>query len=431
MDVFSESEVLIGSKEPLTRSMFLMHRAGDRMGLEKSIISDIVDPQQLVVLRLPVKFWGKIFVVWGCISLHNNARGPYKGGIRLSPDVSLWETVELSRLMTLKTAISDIEFGGGKSGIRLNIDDAYGLLGKKERDTEFEKALGMAICEEFAGQARKYLDDLIYVPAPDMGTGPDEMACIFNQTLNPASVTGKPEGIHGWLPGRKESTGYGCFRSTLRLMQDILNISPSDSTVALQGFGNVGSHVALYLAEKGAKIVAVTDYYGGAYDKKGLHIHGLDRYVKENGTVKGFTSEEITQEQLLSLDVDVLIPAAVENVIRKDNAHTVRAAGIVEAANAPIAYDAMDILEDKGTKILPDIVANSGGVIASMEEYSRSLSAIKIEKKDVLKVIDDKINNSLDAVFTESEKTGKSFSEVAVHFALRRVYDAMKKRWHI
>lgn len=431
MNEFSEAEVLLSSKEPLTRSKFFMHRAGEKMGLDKPTIRDIINPQQVIILRLPVKFWGKVFVVWGCISLHNNARGPYKGGIRIADDVNIWETVELSRLMTLKTSISDIEFGGGKTGIRMKIQDAYDYLGKKERDMEFEKALSLDICEEFAYQSRRYLEDLSYIPAPDMGTGPEEMAFIYNQTLNPASVTGKPEGIHGWLPGRKESTGYGSCTAAVRLMEDVLSTRPEKASMAVQGFGNVGSNACLYLAEKGVRIQAVTDIYGGVFDPGGLDIKALYEYAAKNGTVKGFPGKTISNEELFSLEVDVLMPAAMGNVISKENAHEIRARGIVEAANVPVTYDAVDILEEKGIKVIPDIVANCGGVIASMEEYSRSLSAIKIEKEDVFRIIDEKINNSLDAVFKKSSDDNISFSEAAVQIALERIYDAMRKRRHI
>lgn len=431
MHELSEAEVLITSKEPLTRSKFFMHKAGEKMGLEKPAIRDIINPQQVIILRLPVKFWGKVFVVWGCISLHNNARGPYKGGIRIAEDVDLWETVELSRLMTLKTSISDIEFGGGKTGIRMKISDAYEYLGKKERDIEFEKALSLDICEEFAYQSRRYLEDLSYIPAPDMGTGPEEMAFIYNQTMNPASVTGKPEGIHGWLPGRKESTGYGCCTAAIRLIRDVLGIKLENAAMAVQGFGNVGSNACLFLAEKGVKIKAVTDVYGGVFEPGGLDIKGLYEYAGKTGSVKGFASRSITNEELLALDVDVLIPAATGNVISGKNAAEIKARGIVEAANVPVTLDAVGILEKKGIKVIPDIVANCGGVIASMEEYSRSLSAIKIEKSDVFKIIDEKINNSMDAIFDKSESEKISYSEAAVQLSLERVYDAMRKRRHI
>ncbi len=431
MEKLSEMEILIDSNEPLTRSKVFMHKAGEKMGLDRESIRELVTPQQVVILRLPVKFWGKVFVAWSCISLHNNARGPYKGGIRIAPDVSLWETVELSRLMTLKTAITDIEFGGGKTGIRVDIKDAYKLFGKKERDVGFEKAFSLDICEEFAYQARRYLMDLSYIPAPDMGTGPEEMVFIYNQTLNPATVTGKPEGIHGWLPGRKESTGYGCCHAAKRLLEDILGVRMNESKVAIQGFGNVGSNMALSLAEEGVKILAVTDIYGGVYDDKGLDVNALYDYFKKNGTVKGFSRQNITNEELFSLEVDLLMPAACGNVINKENADTIKAKGIIEAANMPITCEAMDILERKQIKVIPDIIANTGGVIASMEEYSRSLSAIKIEKQAVFRIIREKIDSSLDAVFEKSEREKIGFSEAAVQIAMERVYDAMKKRCHI
>lgn len=427
----SKMEILLQSEEEMTRSKILMQRAGDRIGLSKGIIDELINPQQVIILRLPVKFWGKVFVVWGCISLHNNARGPYKGGIRIAPDVTIWETIELSRLMTLKTAITDIEFGGGKTGVRVSLPEVYRYFNKTKHDSEFEKALSLDICEELAYQARRYLIDGTYVPAPDMGTGADEMAFIYNETLNPASVTGKPDGIHGWLPGRKESTGYGCCYATLRFMDEVLNLVPSKSRVAIQGFGNVGSHLALFLAEKGVKIIGVTDLGGGIYRKGGLNVPELVKYVKKKGSVVGFSPDSITNEKLFAMDVDVLIPAACGHVLNAKNAHRVKARGIVEGANAPITADAMDVFQRKGIKVIPDIIANAGGVIASMEEYSRSLSAIKIEKSDVFRIIQEKIGQSLNIVFQKSEREKITYAEASIQIAMDKIYDAMRKRRHI
>ena len=427
----SKMEVLLQSGERPTRSKLFMQEAGERIGLNKETIDELINPQQVIILRLPVKFWGRVLVVWACLSLHNNARGPYKGGIRIAPDVTVWETIELSRLMTLKAAINDIEFGGGKSGVRVSLPDVYNYFNKTERDLEFEEALSLDICEELAHQARQYLVDCTYIPAPDMGTGPEEMVFIYNQTLNPASVTGKPDGIHGWLPGRRESTGYGCCHTTLRFMKDILGLTPSKSTIAIQGFGNVGSHLAIFLAEKGVKVIGVTDLGGGTFDEKGLDVPALARYVKEKRTVAGFTPKSITNEDLFSLEVDVLIPAACGHVLTGENAHLVRAGGIVEAANAPITADAMDIFEKKQVKVIPDIIANAGGLIASMEEYSRSLSAIKIEKSDVFRIIRNKIDQSLDITFQKSEEAKITYAEASIQIAMGKVYDAMRKRRHI
>jgi len=424
-----EMENVLLQEEPITRSRFLMKKVGEKLGWEKKIIENIVNPQQIIILRFPVKSWGKVFVVWGCVVLHNNARGPYKGGIRIAPDVNIWETAELARLMSLKTAVTDIEFGGGKTGIRLNIEEAYKFIGKKKGDGKFEKAITLDICEEFAYQIKRYLEDYTYIPAPDMGSGPEEMACIYNQTRDPATVTGKPEGIPGWLPGRKESTGYGCAYATKIFVSDVLNLKKIK--VGIQGFGNVGSHLALYLYQMGAKITGITDLYGGVYKKEGLDIPSLFNYVKKKGTVKGFTGENLTNEQLLSLDVEILIPAATGHVINKKNAPKVKARGIVEAANAPITEEGMEILNERKIPVVPDIIANAGGVIASMEEYSRSLSAIKISKEEVFEIIKKKIGESLKLVFKISGKEKISYPEAAIQIAISRIYDAMKKRYQI
>lgn len=424
-------EAILLQKCPVTRSNFLMEKVGRKMGWEKALVRDLINPQQIIILRLPVKSWGKVFVVWGCLVLHNNARGPYKGGVRISSDVDIWETVELARLMSLKTAVTEIEFGGGKVGIRLNIEEAYKLLGKKKKDKEFEKVIRLDICGEIAYQIRRYLEDHTYIPAPDLGSGSEEMAFIYNETRDPATVTGKPEGISGWLPGRKESTGYSCAYATKFFVENIFHLNSKKVKLAIQGFGKVGSYLALYLYEMGARVVAITDLCAGVYNKDGIDIPSLFDYVKKNGTVKGFSKKIITNKQLLSLDVDVLIPAATSYVIDKNNASEINARGIVEAANAPITEGGMEILNKRGIPVIPDIIVNSGGVIASMEEYSRSLSAIKIDKEEVLKIIGKKIEKSLKLSFEISRKENISYSEAAIQIAMSRIYDAMKKRYHI
>ncbi|MBT9151602.1 MAG: Glutamate dehydrogenase [candidate division WS2 bacterium] len=424
-------EDIILQKEPLTRSRFLMEKVGRKMGWEKDIVRHIVDPQHIIILRLPVKSWGKVLNLWGCLVLHNNSRGPYKGGVRISPHVDIWETAELARLMSLKTAVTEIEFGGGKAGIRLDMKEVYKFLGKGERDREFEKVIRLDICEEFAYQIRRYLEDHTYIPAPDLGSGPEEMAFIYNQTQDPATVTGKPEGIAGWLPGRKESTGYGCAHTTKVFMDGVLHLQAGKAKLGLQGFGKVGSCLALYLYEMGTRIVAITDAYGGVYDKEGIDIPALFDYTKKKGTVKDFSKETITNAQLFSLDVDVLIPAATSHVIDINNASKIKAGCIVEAANAPITEEGMEILNERKISVIPDIIANSGGVIASMEEYSRSLSAIKIDKEEVFKIIRKKVDESLKLTLEISQKENIPYSEAAIQIAMSRIYDVMRKRYHI
>ena len=422
-------EDVLESRQPLTRSIALMRRACESLGLSQVVTANLVSPQEVRVFRLPCKILGKIVTLWGVLALHNNARGPFKGGIRLSGDVTIWETVELARLMTLKTAVTDTEFGGGKTGIRVDMDEMYRLFNRQPPDPEFDKIISLDAVEYYAQATREIFASHTYVPAPDLGTGPDEMAFIFNETLDPASVTGKPEGTHGWLPGRREATGYGVAYITRRVMEEMLGKQAAGSTVAIQGFGNVGGHTARYLAEAGLKVVAITDAHGGIYHGAGLDIAAVEEHARARGTVAGFTpAQPFTNEQLWSLEVDVLVPAAVGNVITEANAPDIRARAIVEGANMPTTVEAMDVLGQRGIVVVPDILANAGGVVASMEEYSRSLSAMKVTRDEVFATIEKSLGTAFDNCRERMREKGVRMSEAAVGLAVERVYDAMRRR---
>lgn len=428
-DEIAPLESLVCSQEPATRSRVFMQRAGEHLGLDERIVADLVSPQEVRVFRIPCKILGKVIVFWGVLALHNNARGPFKGGIRLAADVSLWETVELARLMTLKTAVTDIEFGGGKTGIRVDMAEMYRIFGRTPIDREFEKIISLDAVEYYSQAMRDTFASHYYVPAPDMGTGPDEMAFIFNETLDPASVTGKPEGTPGWQPGRRESTGYGVCFVTLRYLQARWGKPPGSTTVAIQGFGNVGSHTARFLAEQGVKVVGITDVYGGTYCRDGLDVVALEAHVARTGTVRDFPGgEPLSNERLFSLDVDVLIPAATGHVITAQNAADIRARAVVEAANMPTTLAGMDLLIQRNIEVVPDIIANAGGVIASMEEYSRSLSATKTSREQMFATIRHLLGIALDQTMQRSEALGISLSEAAVGLAVERVFDAMQRR---
>jgi glutamate dehydrogenase/leucine dehydrogenase len=347
----------------------------------------------------------------------------------LAKDVSLWETTELARLMTLKTAVANIEFGGGKTGIQVNMKKMYRLFDRTPIDREFEKIISLDVVEYYAQAMRDLFSSHQYVPAPDMGTGPDEMAFIFNETLDPASVTGKPEGIHGWQPGRRESTGYGVSYLTARFIEDQLGKRLKDSTVAIQGFGNVGIHAARYLAEQGVRVVGITDIYGGVYRKMGLNIDALEQYVARTGSVNLFPGcESLSNTQVFALDVDVLIPAASGNVITAENAGSIRAQAVVEAANMPTTLEGMNILKERGIRLVPDIVANAGGVIASMEEYVRSLSAAKNSQDQMFATIRELLETAMADTLQVSNSLKCTLYEAAVSLAMQRVYDAMRRR---
>ncbi|MBI5159278.1 Glu/Leu/Phe/Val dehydrogenase, partial [Candidatus Micrarchaeota archaeon] len=365
-------ESILNQKSPTTMSVAMVEEAGKKLGLSDEDIDEISKPQGVHVYRLHTNMLGRGVSTWGCTVFHNKARGPYKGGIRIAPDVDVWEVMELARLMTLKTALVELEFGGAKTGIRFDVKNAYKTFGKTGYDKVFESQIKRAIMSEYAYAYRETLAKHRYVPAPDMGTGPNEMMCIYNLTNEPSSVTGKPEGIPGWLPGRKEATGYGCCFAALEAMRE-LKIEVQNAKVAVQGFGNVGSYTAKFLKEKGAKVVAITDAQGGAYNANGLDVDKLMNVCAKNGTIKGCEPQDIANEQLFALDVDVLIPAACGGVITEKNAGSIKARAIVEGANMPTEAGAQPILKNKNILVIPDILANSGGVIASGEEYSRSL----------------------------------------------------------
>jgi len=429
-DFASEFENVLQNPEPLTRSRAFMRRVGEKMGLPYHEIMELITPQQVTAFRIPCKIFGKIINFVGVLALHNNARGPYKGGIRLAADVTIWETIELARLMTLKCAVCDIEFGGGKTGIRVDMQEMYQRFERgPKRDLEFEKIISLDAVEYYAQAFRHVFSSHLYIPAPDMGTGPDEMAFIFNETLDPASVTGKPEGTPGWLPGRREATGVGCSHAAAKAVQHYLKRHLDEVTIGLQGFGNVGKPLAEKLYWAGAKIVAITDLYGGVYNPQGINIDDLFAYEEIHKTVAGFPGgKPFTNEELFALPVDCLIPAATGHVIHANNAGNIGARLIVEAANMPITLEAMNILQERNIPVVPDILANAGGVIASMLEYSSSLSAIKPTAEEVFAACQQKIGDNFDLALQKSEAEGLSLCEAAIALAMERVYTVMKSR---
>ena len=392
-----------------------------------------VDPEMQQLLRSPyreVRFElplkrddGSISLFYGYRVQHNQSRGPFKGGLRYHKDVDLEHFVALAEIMNWKTSLLDLPFGGGKGGI----DCDPTQLSSNELETltkRYVQRISMLI-----GPDRD-------IPAPDMGTGPQEMAWIVDafsliEGFNPAVATGKPVELGG-AKGRLEATGYGVALIT-SAAADELGIDIGVAKVAIQGFGNVGSNAARFLHDRGAKIIAVSDYSCGLYNEDGLDIDKLVEMAnhKQRGGKLSECSDDfkkITNDELLQLEVDILIPAAVGGVINKNNVENVQAKMIVEAANMPITCDADNKLNDKGVIVIPDILANAGGVTVSYLEWVQNLQRYQWEKQKIMDELKRRLKHSWEDVKSRARLDDLNYRKAAYVIALERIIKAVKLR---
>jgi glutamate dehydrogenase (NAD(P)+) len=346
---------------------------------------------------------------------HDNARGPMKGGLRFHPHVDAEEVLELASLMTWKTAVVDLPYGGAKGGI--SVDP------KSLSAHELE-----LLTRKFTDQIHDVIGPHSDIPAPDMGTNAQVMAWITNQYEkyhghSPACVTGKPLELHG-SEGREEATGRGVTVVTQRLMEK-LKRPIAGTKIALQGFGNVGSYAALFLYELGCKIVAVADATGGVQNPAGLDIPQLLKYASRGTGVKGYSGgQSCSNADVLTADVDVLIPAALGGVLTKENAGDVKAKLIVEAANSPTLPEADEILLAKGVTIVPDILANAGGVTVSYFEWVQNLQHYRWDLPEIREKLDKKMSAAFEAVWTEASVRKVPLRTAAFVLAVSRVHRA-------
>jgi glutamate dehydrogenase/leucine dehydrogenase len=362
----------------------------------------------------------KIICYDAFVVYHNVVLGPAKGGIRFSPSASMDETKNLAEIMTYKNALMGLPFGGGKSGIRF---DPYSV----------DDFIRMAIIKEYVHMIREELYAGSYVPAPDMGSTPQDMAVIYGETHKAESVTGKPVTIGG-LPGRLQATGRGVSCATRLCIENLLKKDIKDTNIAIQGFGNVGRWTAYFLSQMGTKIIAIDDIGGAVYNKKGIDIEKLFRYSPTSrDSVKGFPeSEEITFEEFLSLDTDIFIPAARENVITSETAPKIKTRLVVEGANDPTTEEGEKILLKKGVKVFPDFFANSGGVIASYIEWRNARSGNQTSAEEVFGMIDKKIESTFfSGLKAKKDLKCEGFREPFYSIALNTLIKAMKERMWI
>ncbi len=386
-------------ENPLESMMERFNIAAEKLGLSEEVYNVLKNPAKQVIVSLPITMdSGKIQVFEGIRVIHSNILGPAKGGIRFAPDVHLDEVRALAAWMTWKCAVVDIPYGGGKGGVRCNPREMS--KGEIER---LVRAYTMAMIDVFGPDKD--------IPAPDMGTGPREMAWLMDEYSKahgmtvPAVVTGKPLVLGGSL-GRTEATGRGVMVSALAAMQK-LKINPFQATCAVQGFGNVGSWAARLLEERGLKIVAISDHTGAFYNEKGISIVEAIQYRdSHNGTLEGFTGGDRMENasDLLTLEVDVLVPAAVEDVITIANADKIRTKLIVEGANGPTSAKADAILNEKGIMAVPDILANAGGVTVSYFEWVQNRLGYKWTADRVNRRSDRIMKDAFDTVYQASLK---------------------------
>ena len=360
--------------------------------------------------NLTIKWDGHLIQADVFVVFHCTVRGLAKGGIRMAEDVTLEETRRLAELMTYKCALAKIPFGGGKSGIRIN---------PKTLTPEARRA----VIDEYVHIFGTFLRSQSYVPAPDIGTGPADMATIYGCTHIPESVTGKPPRIGG-LPGREEATGYGVASIVKTAADGVLGKDLSGLTVAVQGFGNVGKWTARLLSDWGAKVIAISDATGAVYMDKGLPLADMVP-VK---TLDETSLPRMNPEELFALPVDVLVPAAIGGVLTGDVAEKVRAKVVVEAANDPTTKDGDKVLFERGIPLFPDILSNAGGVIASYIEWRQAKSGSLTDKLETYRAIDKQILGAYNNVVEFARRAEIPHRLAAQVLAVNEVVESMRDR---
>ncbi len=407
---------------PFESMMSRFNIAADKLGLSEEIYNVLKTPYRTVIVSLPVTMDdGSIKVFEGFRVVHSNILGPSKGGIRYDMDVNLDEVKALAAWMTWKSAVVDIPYGGAKGGIKCN--PRLMSSGEKERLT---RAYTQHLVDVFGPEKD--------IPAPDMGTSPVEMAWLMDEyskmtgRTQHAVVTGKPLVMGGSL-GRTEATGRGVMISTLNALNR-LGLQPSQVSCAVQGFGNVGSWTCKLLHEVGIKIRAISDVTGAYWNEYGIDIDAAIKYRdSNNGTLEGFGgATPISNEELLTSDVDILIPAAKEDVITSKNAGDIKAKLIVEGANGPTSAKADSIIHDKGILVVPDILANAGGVTVSYFEWVQNRVGYRWPLEMVNKRCEEIMTTAFNKVYDTMLKYDVSMRIAAYIVAVDKVAQTLKYR---
>ncbi len=397
--------------------------AANHLDLEEGLRDILKRPWRELQIAIPVRMDDDSVKVFNGYRIqHNATRGPYKGGVRYHPDADQYEVRALASLMTWKTSLVNIPFGGAKGGVQCDPN----LLSINELNRITRRyILGI---EHLIGVNRD-------IPAPDLGTNSQTMAWMMDaygqvNGYTPGIVTGKPVELGGSV-GRDSATGRGVMNIVEALIEE-KNWTPRNMEIVVQGFGNVGSWVARIAYDMGFKIIAVSDVTGGIYSKSGLNIPEIIEYIKKNKSIKEYSnSEYLSNQDVLELDCDLLIPSAINNVINKSNASNIKADIILEAANHPITPDADRILNDKGLTILPDILCNAGGVIVSYFEWTQNLYQRHWPEETVFTELSQVMKSAYRDVKTLVDSNKITFRQAAFVIGVERVVNATKLRGYV
>ncbi|MGM0689008.1 MAG: Glu/Leu/Phe/Val family dehydrogenase [Bacillota bacterium] len=407
----------------LVATLSMIKQAIDLAGLSPEVYEHLKTPMRFVEVAIPVEMEDgstKVFTGYRC--QHNNVFGPFKGGLRYHPDVTTDSIKALSMWMTLKCSLVGVPFGGGKGAIVC--DSQKMTMKERERMTRaYVRALGSILGPETD------------IPAPDVFTDSQVMAWIadeYSSNMREPSfgvVTGKPLAVGGCV-GRNEATGRGCY-FVAREAASAFKIPFEKARIAIQGFGNVGSNAALLFADEGCPVIAVSDVSGGLYNKKGLDISKLLEHVERTGFVTGFPgAEEISNQELLAIECDILIPAALESQITERNANDVKAKIVIEAANGPTTPEADQILKENDILVVPDILANSGGVTVSYFEWVQNNYGFRWDLATVNRRLEEKMVEAFRMVYSfYCEKCiGSDMRTGAYMYSIQRLAEAMHYR---
>jgi glutamate dehydrogenase (NAD(P)+) len=415
---------LLEWESPLYRdAVHQFDRVADLIGLDANVATRLRVPQRSIVVTFPYRHdeYAEVESLFGYRVQHLLSMGPTKGGIRYAPDVNLGEVAALAMLMTWKCAIVGLPFGGAKGGVRVD-------------PTTLSRSEKQRVTRRYTAEIINFIGPNKDIPAPDMGTDEQVMAWImdtYSQQVGhsePAVVTGKPPALGGSV-ARREATGRGMV-SLLPMAARHAGVETDGATVAVHGFGNVGVYASLAAQQGGAKVVAISDISGAVHNGNGIAVEEAMEWVARHRSLEGFTGggDRITNEELLTLDVDVLMPCATGGVITKSNADDIRARIILEGANGPTTLDADLVLNDRGVLVVPDVLANAGGVTVSYFEWVQDLQNYFWSETEIVGRLREIMNRAFDEVLSLATRHDTDLRTAALIKGINRVVEAKLAR---